>query len=322
MDKLLCGLERDSELSLREVEGIRGGLRKDIQGIQRDALDKMSTGREGRARVLLPTRANIQSANLASTRTRERFSNFRLQWLDKANLDAKIKNGFTRAQQAEFHRHSNRLARNAKEFLQEIAELEPSLQEEVDATIAQIDDASMDLLKLELSSWTKVQENLGRSVNGRMRRVAAGDAIRTYDLNRNLWNLSLLEHPKAVTRTLLANAQERMQSAANAISRRVTTKPKRSMFVAGVCPDGVAVSRMTPESRTATIAWRIFSPEDLIKQAAKRATQVQGVSTFRGLGMAPNTREFYVPVPPGNVAEVEEIMRERRSQFLKDLKNK
>lgn len=317
MDKLLCGLERDSETSVSELESVRKTVMNEIKAAQNAALDRMATGRVGRSRVLLPTRANISAANLASTRVRERFSSFRLQWLNQENLQQKIQAGWTRAQQNEFHRHSNRLARNAKSFLQEIGELEPSLQDEVAATIAQLEDARNDLLKLEVRSWTRAQETLGRSVNGRLTRVAAGDAIRTFDMDRNLWNLSLLEHPKAVTRSLLADAEERMREA---VSKRTSRQPKRTAFVAGVCPAGTSVSKMTPESRTAKLAWRVFTAGELTARAAKKAKQVQSVSTFRGLGESYNTREFYVPVPADNLEEVEQLMRDRRSDFLKGLK--
>lgn len=315
MDQVLCGLERDALASAKEVERIRQDL---VRGARRDGqegLNQLQAIRIGRQTVLAPTTPNFTRLGITSRRVEERFSRFRLQWLDKQALREQISEGFSKADQRKFFRHSNRLARNAKSFLREISELEPDLDEEVAATIRQIDDARNDLLKLELRSWTQMDETLRRAVNGRATRSATRQQVRTYDINRNLYNLSLVEHPKAVVRDMMALSAERM-------ARRVTTKeseiPKRAFMVAGMCRKGEAFKELNPGGRTAQLMWGMLSLEELADRNAKAniARQTAG-STFRGLGEGPNTQEWYLPVPPENVAEVRELMAARRAAFLR-----
>ena len=192
MDKMLCGLERDLQLSAVELEGVRAELVKDLRAIGRNNLGNIGTIRQGGTRILVPSPQTTAALGITSQRSEDRFSRFRLQWLNRDQLAERIGAGFSAAEVAEFHRHSNRLARNAREFLREIAELEPSLEAEVEATIAQIEDAKQDLLKLEVKSFTRLTETLGRAANNRMTRVQAGAAIDTFDINRSLFNQSLL----------------------------------------------------------------------------------------------------------------------------------
>lgn len=315
MDKMLCGMSSDLGISRAEIEAIRGDLVGDVRKIGGDGLAKMQGVRVGGAQIIRPTSANLKQLGITSQRSEERFTRFRLQWLDKDNLNQKITQGFSKADQADFHRHSQRLARNAKSFLREIEELDPSLEDEVEATIRQIDDARADLLKLELKGWTQLDERLRRGMGNGLTRDALGDSVRTYDLNRNLFNLSLLEHPQGVSRDLLAASSERMAARVKKIT--APEIPKKAFMVAGVCPGGPSAVPLRPGGRTAEIAWRVMSVEALTARAAAAATATQRAgSGFRGLGEGPGTQEFYVPVPPENLDEVREIMRERRASFM------
>lgn len=316
-DGLLKRLERDALANKKEVQGIRDELVAASKKDSSRALAGMKTTAFGRTRVLVPTPKNLQRLNLASQRTRERFSRFKLQWLNKGEVRSKISQGFTAADQANFFRHSNRLARNAKLFLAQIAELEPTLKDEVDATVRQINDASNDLLKLEIRSFTTARETLLRAVNGKMTRSEAEDAIRTFDLNRNLWNLSLLEHPKAVVRDLLSSASERMASRA---VRKKSEIPKKALVFVGAGPD--AVSKMTEGSRTAQVLWRLFSAEKLSKRFKKLNAGRVTTSSHRGLGQDFGTNEFYVPVAPEIEEEVREELGERRKAFLEQVRGR
>jgi hypothetical protein len=310
-DSLLDGLEGAAAASAKEVAPMRLQLAAVAHEAGARALARMQTAKVGRVRILIPTGKNTREALGASERVKERFSRFRLQWLDKGETRRLISEGFTKADQRNFFRHSNRLARNARNFLNRIGELEPTLQEEIDATLAQIDDASNDLLKMEVRSWTKMQETLLRNVQGRATRTAAGDAIKTFDLDRNLFNLSMLQHPKGVSRELLANASERMAA-------RVTTKksevPKRALVFVGAGKD--AVSKMTPDSRSARVVWKLFSARELDKRFGALNADRQSSSNWRGLGLAHNTPEFYIPIPPEIEDDVRREMRKRRRDFL------
>lgn len=315
MDNMLCGLRADQLASKAEIESIRRELVRDMRTIGASGLASMGGLRVGGQTIIRPTSQNLAQLGLTSQRSEERFSRFRLQWLDKEQLSSRVSSGFSKAQQTEFHRHSNRLARNAKEFLREIQELEPSLGDEVEATIKQIDDARNDLLKLELKSWTQLDERLRRGMGNGLTREVLQESIKTYDLNRNLFNLSLLEHPPAVSRDLLAGSAERM--AARIKNVKEAEIPKKAFMVAGVCPKGPAAVILNPGGRTAEIAWRVLSTEQLTARAAASAVATQRAgSGFRGLGEGPGTEEFYIPVPPENLNEVREIMRERRATFL------
>lgn len=315
MDKMLCGLERDLLASQVEIEAIRASLVGDMRGIGADGLGRMGGLRVGGQEIIRPTSPNLAALGITSQRSEERFSRFRLQWLNKEQLEQRISAGFSAAQRSEFHRHSNRLAVNARSFLREIQELDPGLSDEVEATIKQIDDAKNDLLKLELKSWTKLDETLRRGMGNGLTRTQLADSIQTYDLNRNLFNLSLLEHPQGVVRDLLASSSERM--AARVVVNRAAQIPKRAFLVAGVCAAGPSAVVLNPGGRTAEIAWRVLSVEALTARAAALGTATGGAGGgFRGLGEGPGTREWYVPVPPENLDEVREIMRQRRATFL------
>lgn len=313
-DKLLKNLERDALANAAEAEAIRREMVAGIRAIQVGAVQGMKAARVGRARILVPTGTNYQKVNLAASRTRERFSKFRLQWLDKAVVRDRISQGWTKADQREFFRHSNRLARNARTFLREIAELEPSLEEEVRATTQQIDDGSNDLLKLEVRSFTRVSENLRRAVNGRMTKAGLGRTAQTFDLDRNLWNLSLLEHPKGTVRELLANSSEKM--AARLVKETGPELARRAHVFVGAGPGSIAQMRQRPDSRTAKLVWRVFSAEQLQQQARKLAVSRQSLSSWRDLGQGYGTQEWYVPIPPETLDGVEKAMRKRRSEFI------
>lgn len=310
-DQLLAGLETSAETSKRELAPVRLQLVAAAREAGLSAVNRMQTAKVGRLRVIIPSAANRRLAFGASERVKERFSRFRLQWLDKGEVRRLISEGFTKADQREFFRHSNRLARNARLFLNRIGELEPSLQDELDATLAQIDDAGNDLLKLEVRSWTKMQETLLRNINGRATKAAARDAVQTFDVDRNLYNLSLLEHPKATVRELLANASERM---AARVVTQTSQLPRRALVFAGAGPD--AVSKMTPDSRTARVVWRLFSARELDKRFADLNASRGPTSNWRGLGLAHNTKEWYAPIPPEIEDDVRRAMRRRRQEFL------
>ena len=310
-DDLLVGLEGDAITNREEVQPIRAQLAAAAHEVGIRALGRMQTARIGRTRILIPTAKNTREALGASERVKERFSKFKLSWLDKEQTKRLITDGFSKADQRNFFRHSNRLARNARGFLNRIGELEPTLKDEVDATLRQIDDAKNDLAKLEVRSWTKMQETLLRNVNGRQTRTAAGDAVQTFDINRNLFNLSLLEHPKGVTRDLLAQASERM---AARTTGSTSTRQKRALVFLGAGPD--AVSRMTPDSRTARVVWKLFTARQLDNTFAALNSSRQSGSSWRGLGLGHNTPDWYVPVPPEISDEVREEMRKRRRDFL------
>lgn len=311
-DDMLDGLERDVQRSRAEVAPLRLHLVAAAREAGQLALGGMKTARVGRTRILVPTPGNTKRVSVASERVKERFSRFSLQWLDKGQIKQKISEGWEKADQAEFFRHSNRLARNARMFLERTKELEPSLDEEVDATLAQLEDAKNDLLKLEVRSLTTTSENLLRNIGGRTTRETAKADIQTFDLDRNLWNLSLLEHPQGVVRELMANASKKMAA-------RVTTKrsqiPLRSMVMAGAGPD--AVSKMTPKSRTAEVLWRLFSAKELDDRFAKLNRERGTTSTWRGLGLGYNSPDWYIPVSPEIEDDVRRLMRERRADLIK-----
>jgi len=312
MDKMLCGLEKSRLASVAEIDAIRGELVRDVRRIGADGLGKMGRVRMGGGQILVPTSSNLKQLGITSQRTEERFSKFRLQWLDKEGLKGAVDRGWNAADQREFHRHSNRMANSARDFLREISELEPSLEDEVNATIAQIDDARNDLMKLELKSWTQLDEKLRRSMGAGMTKSGAERSVQTYDLNRNLFNQSLLAHPPGVVRELLGQSSDRM---AARVTTKVSELPKRAFFIPGVCAAGDAAVKMDPGGRTAELAWKVISAEALASRAATLAATRQSVSTHRNLGLGHNSTEWYVPVPPENLDEVRELMRERRETF-------
>jgi hypothetical protein len=311
-DQVVERLEASALLNREEMEGVREKLAADLRAEGKAGADRLRTIRIGRARVLVPGRDALREANLTSQRVRERFSTFKLTYLSKEDIRAAFERGdMQQVGKDNFVRYSNRLADNVRTFLRQIGELEPSLKEEVDETLRQVDDAENDLLKLEIRSFTSVRENLLRAANGRMTRVHAGRAINTFDLNRNLFNLSMLAHPEAVARSLMANASDRMAERA---TRSVADRPKKAFVVVTAGPN--AVSRMRPNSRTASLLWRVWSQADLDRHYQAVNTKRTATTTWRGLGYDYNTPEWYVPVPPEHVEEATQAMRERRRGLL------
>lgn len=306
--------ERDVERSRREVEPIRVELTKAAREEGQKALGQMKTIRVGRTRKLTVTTENRKRIDRASAAQEQRFSRFRLQWLDQGQVRRLISKGWEEADQREFFRHSNRLARNARLFLERIGELEPSLKEEADATINQMRDARNDLLKLEVRSFTQLAETLERNLVGRSDRPAAGEDIRAIDLDRNLFNLSLLAHPQGVVRELFANASQRM---AARISDTEEQAGERSLFFVGAGPE--AVKKMTKGSRAAGLMFRVFTARELDDRYRKLNAGRSTTSNWRTLGLAHNTNEWYVPIPPELEDEVRQEMRKRRAEFLASL---
>lgn len=310
-DQLVRRLERDAGLSKREVDSLRRELVGDIKGIGARGTQNLRTVQFGRTRVLVPTGENFRKIGLTSRRVERRFSKFKLEWLSKEDAEDLVEGPLSKIKTSQFIRHSRRLARNARSFLKEIEELEPSLTEEVQATLRQIDDAELNLLKLEVRSWTRVDENLRRMTNGRMSKARARDTMRRFDVNRNLFNLSMVEHPKAVVRDIFARASEKM---AQRVTKDVEELPRRAFVFVGAGPD--SIERLKPGSRTARLLWRVFSVEDLDRRAAQAAGEGLSLSTWRGLGEAFGTPEWYVPIPPELVEDIEIEMRRRRRDFL------
>jgi hypothetical protein len=310
-DNLLADFEGSMATSRDEVAPIRLQLAAAVREAGAAALAKMQTAKVGRTRILIPTSKNAKAALGSSERIKERFSKFELKWLSKSDVKRLVTDGLTKAEAGQFFRHSQRLARNSRMFLERLGELEPSLQEEIDATLRQLEDNKLDITKLNVKSWTNMQETLMRNVNGRQTRAATGDAVQTFDINRNLFNLSLLEHPKGVAREILANSASRM--AARSKKSKSNLKKQALVFV-GAGPD--AVSKMTPDSRTARVVFRLFTAKQLDDQFAKLNTGRQNTSSWRGLGLGHNSPEWYIPVPPEIEDEVRTEMRKRRSDFL------
>lgn len=313
-DNMLGRLEQSKLLSQRELGSIRNDMVRQIRGDMRRGVDRLQTMRVGSARVLVPNSANLERARITSRRVQQRMSAFRLRYLDKETAKAQVRAGTMPQDPGQFIRHSRRLARHTREYLARIGELEPSLQEEIDATLRQIDDNDMDLLKLEIKSMTRAQENLQRMVNGRMRRSDASNVAEAFDLNRGLWNLSLVEHPAASVQELLANASERM-------AQRVTTTasevPKRAFVMVGIPPG--AEKAMTPRSRVSRFAWRLYSVAEL-DQVWRNLPTRQSASNWRQLGLDYNTPEWYIPVPPESVEGIKPLLRERRRAVMRRLR--
>lgn len=315
-DRLLADLEKSGAANKAEMERERAKLSAELRTIAENGADKLQAARMGAARVLVPTRDNTRIANVTSERVRERYTAWKLSFLSKAAVREMVAAGsFADLPVGTFVRQSKRLARHVRTFLEQARMLEPTLSREVDETLAQVEDAANDLLKLEVRSMTNVRENLLRAANGRMTRAQAGRAIETFDLNRSIWNLSVLAHPEAVARALLAAASD---LTAEAKTGSTTTQPKRAWVVVGAGP--ATISKMTPDSRTADITWRMFQQADLDRLYDANNRDRQATTSWRGLGLDYGTSEVYIPVPPELVDETKEAMRERRREFLRQVK--
>lgn len=314
-NQLLERLEAGQLASREEMDRARVSLEGDLRGDVTEGLERLQTMKVGRARVLIPSTANLAAINLASQRARERFSRFSVRYLNRDQVREAVERGdFEGLDVGQFVRHSRRLARHVRTFLGQMGELEPALRDEIAATLEQVEDARNDLLKLEVRSWTNARETLLRMAQGRTERAKAGEQVRTFDLNRNLFNMSLLAHPSAVARDMLARASDRM---GERMSESTETDPKRAFVMVGVGPN--AAKRMTRASRAAGIVWRVLSQADLGRIYQPINTARTAPSTWRGLGLGPNTPEWYVPVPREVVPEAEEAMRTRRRSFLERL---
>lgn len=314
-DRLLERLEASGLASEQEMDRVRESLAADLRADLTAGLDRLQTMKVGRARVLVPSTANLAAINLASQRVRERFSRFSVRYLNRDQVREAVERGDLEGLDVgQFVRHSRRLARHVRTFLEQMGQLEPAMRDEIAATLEQVEDAQNDLLKLEVRSWTNARETLLRMVQGRTERAAAGEQVRTFDLNRNLFNMSLLAHPAAVVSDMLARASDRMGERA---SESQDVDPKRAFVVVGVGPN--AERKMTRGSRVAGIVWRVLSQADLGRLYRNINTSRTAPSTWRGLGLAPNTPEFYVPVPREIVPEVEEAMRVRRRSLMERL---
>lgn len=310
-DDYLRKVEASKLVSKKELENVRKELVRDLKRETKQTVRSLQTTRVGAAKVLVRNSANMRKINLSTERSRKRFSSFRLNYLDRSQVQNLTTSGTLGGDPKKFIRHSRRLARHAREFLGKIKELEPSLQEEIDATLAQIEDNDLDLLKLEFKSWTRLRETMLRGVNGKKERGQVLKEIDDWDINRSLFNLSLLEHPDAVVRELFANASERMASATTTVISEI---PKVAHVFVGLPP--AAATALTPSSRTAEFAWRLFDTKSLNEKFKALPGKQGSPSSWRGLGLNFNTKEWYIPVPPSMVEELTPLSAARRAAQL------
>ena len=311
-DAFLAKLEAAGVVDKKEEESTRKSLARQVRNEAKRSARNLETAQVGGSKILVPTSANLRLANLISERTRRRMSDFSLSYLNPQQVRELQANGSLQGTSAgQFVRHSRRSARHMREFLGRIGELEPDLREEVDATLAEIEDAKNDLLKLEIRSFTQMRERLVRSINGREKRSALVKEIDAWDLNRSIWNLSLLEHPKATVQQMLARSSTRM---AERVTEQTSRLPKVAHVMVGIPPG--AQKKMTPESRTASLVWRLFSQEELDRAWERLPQKQEAQGSWRGLGLSYNTAEWYVPVPPEIVDDLRPILSARRAAAL------
>jgi len=343
-DAFSVDIEKSRLVSKAELEVVRKDLRDQVRKDGVEAVKGLTTASVGGTRILVPNKENLDKIKLSSERTRKRFSDFRLNYLDRKQVEALKNEDALEKDPKKFIRHSRRLARHAKEFLKKIEVLDPQLEEEVAEALQQIEDNDMDLLKLEIKSFTQFKETLLRSVQGRVERGEAIKQFETYDINGSLWNLSLHEHPKAAVRGLLARSSEK---AGSKVVEKISEIPKRTKVV--VVPEPNAVSKANqkaktrrakglpergrtklnpatfpeeegsvgPTSRTAQIAWRLFSHKDLDDRFAKLNVARQGSPTsWRNLGLDFQTKDWYLHVPASIANEVGVLTRARRAAVL------
>lgn len=316
VDSFTAKIEASGLVNEKELEGVRAGLVRDTRAEGKAAAAGLGALKVGNTKILVPSAENFKKLGLASERTRTRFSNFRLNYLAPGQVEAlRAGAGVLPSNPKEFIRHSRRLARHAREFLNAIEEFEPDLAEEIEATRIQLADNDMDLLKMETKSYTTFRETLTRGVGARKQRGAVSKEFNTFDINRNQWNLSLLAHPKATVRSLLADSAEKMGAR---VSTKASQLPLRSHVL--VAPQPNAVSRMKPGSRTAGVAWRVFTAKQLTDRFNRiNATRQASPTTWRGLGLDFNTAEWYMPVPPEILDDVKAISKKRRAALLAQL---
>lgn len=310
-DDFLSKMEASKLVAKAELETVRKGLVRDIKREAKDTVKSLQTTRIGAAKVLIPNASNLKKIGLSSERVRSKMQSFRLNYLNRDQVTALTDAGTMPEDTSKFIRHSRRLARHAREFLTKIKEESPELQEEIDATLLQMEDNDMDLLKLEVKSMTRMKETMLRAVNGQKERGQVLKEIEDWDLNKQLFNLSILEHPDAVVRNLFANASTRQGSAT---ATKTSEIPKRSHVFVGLPPQ--AAAKLKPNSRTADFSWRLFDQKTLNEKFKNLPSKQGSPSSWRGLGLDYNTKEFYLPVPPSMVTGLTPLVTARRAQTL------
>ena len=325
-DGLLEGLGRAREQNAKAAQTAGDELVKAARDEGLKAIDSMKTTREGGKSVLTPGAKNNAIADLRADRVRTRASKFRVQWLEERGIGRTIR-AFKKAginqkdARSEFVAASHRLAEQAGIFLKRIGEVAPTdeeLQREIRATETMIQDARNDLVKVETATWTTLRETLVRATQGRMTKEDAEEAVRNFDVNRSLLNLSLLAHPDGVVRQILAGASEKMVQRRTKIS--ASELPSKAHVFVGASPEDVKT--MSPGGRKARVLWRVFSHaqlDGLYRNLQARAGPKGKTSSWRSLGIGYNSAEFYIPVPPELLPEVRIEMAKRRAALERDL---
>lgn len=310
-EDLVAKLEASRLVAQGELEQVRKEIVRDLKREAKDTVQGLQTAKVGATKILVPNQANLQRINLSTERIRQRMSSFRLNYLDRGQVSQLKEDGALTKDPKKFIRHSRRLARHAREFLGKIGELEPDLQEEIDATLLEIEDNDMDLLKLEIRSMTRMKETMLRAVNGRKERGQVLKELDDWDMNRQLYNLSLLEHQDATVRQLFANSSERMASRS---TTKVSEIPKRAHVLVALPPGPAA--KLRPNSRTADLVWRVMDTASVKERFKKQPGTQAAQGSWRGLGLGFNTREWYVPVPPEIVEGLAPLAVAKRAEQL------
>ena len=135
-DDFLAKVEASKLVAKNELETIRKGLVQDLRRETKATVKSLQNATVGASNILVPNSDNLRKINLSTERSRKRMSSFRLSYLDRTQVSNLASDGSTLPEdKAKFIRHSRRLARHAREFLTQIKELEPTLQEEIGSVV-------------------------------------------------------------------------------------------------------------------------------------------------------------------------------------------
>lgn len=293
--KLLADVERKNLTNISEAKRSEKSLRKLVRLRLRDSANSLETTNLAGRRVVAPGSRNLRQAMLGASQTASIMMAFGRSFLSRYEVGDNVKD----FPQFTYSRFVQRLVQPIEKFLEETEQDPISDSMFNEAKVLWIDDATSGFSKLEQATRSRSFENFHRGIVSRLPKSNFVKIANNWDFNSNNFRLTLNGPVVGTVRSLLSSCAD----------------VDNCSFLVGAGPN--TVSTLTSGRRTSELIWRVMTAKELDEffSRSSRSNRLS-FSSWRGLGLGPNSTEFYIPIPGDILEEVTQAMRDRRSEFL------
>jgi len=285
-------LESKRIANSNEADRVLRNIQKDIRAISLANIKDLDTVTLGMSKTLAVTARNGRVAMKAGARAGQRVAAYRRMFMDhKESLRlCDVEPGC-------FGRFVTRIEKPFLSFLNKTNQTIPDQKERDEARLIWMTDAEASLLALQNITQSQIVRNMRSVYTGRMRPSQAISAARNWTINKGRFRLLLAGTSEGAVRFLVSRDSD----------------PDRKFVVVIGPKQEQDISR---GSRAGKIAWRVMTARELDDFfASKSKLEKSTFTNWRGLGLGPNSGEFYVPIPE-DVDGVDSLFRQRRSRLF------